>query len=575
MKKYPKNMLVGSFIFSFIVTLIFSLFSLQTIRKINLISTSKEISQVVTVLSPRLSQKLPVKVNQDHWIQLHKISEIYHTKFAIYQLDGSPFYLPENSDLFPSFLTPTQRNDIINASKIPNKKFRSKTMLRSAFPIIQHNNIEGFFLIYQTLNPENFNNSILPKVLYLSIILFFLLLGISFAFYRSVQSPLKILTSRFKKISNGDLNVDLPPQHYKRFHSLIFSFNVMVSSIREQISRLTIEKKDLKTVFSVMTETLWIVDPENRIVFANTAFYKLTDSFPKKVENEFYWKFIRNTEIDNLIKKVRKLHKRTLTEIHQDQSTYLCTADFLPQEKKIILILNDISEIKQVESYKRHLVMNVSHELKTPLTSIKGFVETLLSEEENKEKLHYLQIIMRNTDRLSNIIRDLLLLSNLESSDEPLQIEKTNLSELIHNLIPLFEDKLHTKNIDLRLDLDPNVILPVDPFKIEQVLINLIQNAIHYTEKGFIEVTLRSETQKAVVFVKDTGIGIPPQKTDRIFERFYVIDQSRSRQVGGTGLGLSIVKHIIELHGGRIRVSSSPGKGSLFTFILPNNLSHH
>jgi two-component system phosphate regulon sensor histidine kinase PhoR len=181
-----------------------------------------------------------------------------------------------------------------------------------------------------------------------------------------------------------------------------------------------------------------------------------------------------------------------------------------------------------------------------------------------------LEIIKRNTDRLINVVNDLLALSELEEKTSSLQMETVDLKNLIERVIKIFEQQIKAKGFSLNLSVDPD-LLPVkgDPFKLEQVFINLLDNAIKYTEKGTISIEMKYRDGQVVVSIQDTGPGIPQEHLSRIFERFYVVDKSRSKKLGGTGLGLSIVKHAILLHNGTINVESVPGRGTTFVITLP------
>jgi len=213
----------------------------------------------------------------------------------------------------------------------------------------------------------------------------------------------------------------------------------------------------------------------------------------------------------------------------------------------------------------------VSHELKTPLTAIAGFAETALETTKEKETKKYLEIIINNSKRLINIINDLLLLSNIENNSQNIQFSEVDLSKLFNNIKKLFEKRLKEKNLKFILNLDENnKKIQADLYMMEQLFINLIDNAIKYTEKGEIRInTYMKDKNKILIEVSDTGIGIPQEHIPRIFERFYVVDKSRSRESGGTGLGLSIVKHIINIHKGEILVDSKIGTGTKFIIILP------
>jgi two-component system phosphate regulon sensor histidine kinase PhoR len=217
----------------------------------------------------------------------------------------------------------------------------------------------------------------------------------------------------------------------------------------------------------------------------------------------------------------------------------------------------------------------MSHELRTPLTAIKGFVETLEEEEEIKN-VQYLEIIKRYTDRLMNIVNDLLVLSELEQTGSTLVLENVNLASLAENILKVFEQGSKEKGIQLKLVAGKDLkIIKADPFKLEQMFINLLDNAIKYTERGEVSIALKQTDSQSIIEISDTGIGIPASHLPRIFERFYVVDKSRSKKLGGTGLGLSIVKHIVLLHGGNIDVESSQGMGTKCTIVLPNSQPNH
>ena len=255
-------------------------------------------------------------------------------------------------------------------------------------------------------------------------------------------------------------------------------------------------------------------------------------------------------------------------ELELNDRIYLCSATFLEAREETIVIFHDITERKNVEKMKRDFVVNVSHELRTPLTAIKGYVETL-EEEVDKKGRRYVEVIKRNTERLIAIVQDLLLLSELEEK-ESLEIEKVNIKEIVENVIRISEHKLKEKKLDFRVNIENDIPpLRADFFKLEQMFVNLIDNAIKYTEKGEISVSAKHDQEKIIIEIKDTGIGIPKEHLNRIFERFYVVDKSRSRKLGGTGLGLSIVKHIVILHKGKIDVESTAGAGTKFTVTLP------
>jgi two-component system phosphate regulon sensor histidine kinase PhoR len=270
------------------------------------------------------------------------------------------------------------------------------------------------------------------------------------------------------------------------------------------------------------------------------------------------------------MKEARSKQNSIVDELELNNRIFLYSATFCSNNKDIVVTLHDITKIKNLEKTKKDFATNVSHELRTPLTAIKGFVETLQEANNDEENVHYLDIISRHTDRVIRIVNDLLLLSKLEGTPDNLELEKVNLNILMENILKIFEQSLEEKNLALKFNTDNNLpIIQADPFKLEQVFINLIDNAIKYTERGEIVITLSRNNETVIIEIQDTGICIPQEHLSRIFERFYVVDSSRSRKLGGTGLGLSIVKHIVNLHNGKIDVKNIPGSGTNFIVTLP------
>jgi two-component system, OmpR family, phosphate regulon sensor histidine kinase PhoR len=284
----------------------------------------------------------------------------------------------------------------------------------------------------------------------------------------------------------------------------------------------------------------------------------------EKILGRYYWELLRSTRLNTLIEESSE---RSISgEVELADKSFLCIITPLASRKAKVVLLHDITELKQIERVKKDLVVNVSHELRTPLTAIKGFTETLLDEAEPKS-MEYLQIIKRHTDRLIAMVNDLLILSELEEKPQ-LVIDDVNLQELITNVLAIYDPRIRAKGLGLTADISP-ITLKGDAFKLEQLLTNLIDNALKYTEKGQISVDTQVREGNAIITVNDTGIGIPREDLGRVFERFYVVDKSRSRSMGGTGLGLSIAKHIATLHTGSIEVTSALYTGSTFTVSIP------
>lgn len=236
-------------------------------------------------------------------------------------------------------------------------------------------------------------------------------------------------------------------------------------------------------------------------------------------------------------------------------------------------MLHDITNLQKLENLRREFVANVSHELKTPITSIKGFAETLIEGAKNDEQSldMFLNIILKESNRIESLVTDLLDLSHIEQQKE-LEINYMNLSELANNIIDNLQTQAYNKRIKIQSEIEKDVIIEAHENKIAQVITNLLSNAINYSsEDNKVIVRVYRNDNKVYLEIQDYGIGISETDQKRIFERFYRVDKARSRDSGGTGLGLSITKHIVEAHNGRIDVKSAPGKGSIFKVLFNDN----
>jgi two-component system phosphate regulon sensor histidine kinase PhoR len=331
---------------------------------------------------------------------------------------------------------------------------------------------------------------------------------------------------------------------------------------------LSRQKEELDSIISSLQEGILVLDKEERVLIANESLQIITGKNLEK--GKLYWEILREPKLNELLKRVKTARQNSTEEIDLNNRTFLCSATFLQYKEEITVVFHDITEIKKLQKIKTDFVLNVSHELRTPLTSIKGFIETIETRALDDENRHYIGIIKRNTDRLINIINDLLSLTEMEEKGTKLLLETVNLKDIIEHALIVFEQQIQSKDLSIRLSIEPDLpTVQGDPFKLEQVFINLIDNAIKYTEKGGITIEIKARDKKIVVTLQDTGAGIPPEHLSRIFERFYVVDKSRSKKLGGTGLGLSIVKHIILLHSGTIKAESSQGHGTTFIITLP------
>ncbi|MCD6181564.1 MAG: ATP-binding protein [Candidatus Cloacimonetes bacterium] len=380
--------------------------------------------------------------------------------------------------------------------------------------------------------------------------------------------PLEHLDDALKRLGRGHLEDTLPLQkgiyhdlwrHTSEVQRLLLNYHTLISE----------NKEGFQAIIGNIHEALWIQNKKGVIKNANRTFLRIIGV--NDIKDRYFWNVIRVKELYDFVDNVFKNPGDHIEEISFNDGFFICSSSYTPLTEEIIFILYDISEIRQLEIMKKDFVRNVSHELRTPLTAIKGYVETL-SDEVDAQQQSYLEVISRNTDRLIHIVNDLLTLSKLEHESQ-LQYETIDPQELVASIRRMFVQRLDAKGLKLRVAIPADFpSFRGDRFKLEQVFINLIDNAVKYTDSGEITIDFSRGKVLTRIQIKDTGQGIESHHLSRLFERFYVVDKSRSRKLGGTGLGLSIVKHIIGLHRGTIEVQSCVGRGTQFTITLPDIL---
>lgn len=345
-----------------------------------------------------------------------------------------------------------------------------------------------------------------------------------------------------------------------------------------------LKDKNIKmdAILNSMKNIIIAVDSDNRVTsFNSSASEFFASNNTGQITGRSIIELVRNYQINDFLTDTLQNNKINTGEIHIsspfDMILKITTAPIQSKDDDklasgAILVMEDITNIKKLEQIKTEFVSNVTHELKTPLTSIKGFIETLKDGAiEDKEIAgQFLDIIDIEAERLTILINDILNLSEIETKQQDSNISKHQINEITDALIPVMENVAVKKNIHITWDIDKKIKVEVNKDRIKQLLINLIDNAVKYNiENGQIFVTIKRNTSGVEMSVRDTGIGIAEENLSRIFERFYRVDKGRSRSMGGTGLGLSIVKHIVHLYNGSIKINSTVGEGSEFIITLP------
>lgn len=329
--------------------------------------------------------------------------------------------------------------------------------------------------------------------------------------------------------------------------------------------------KSFEAILKSIKDGLIIVDPKGHILLTNQSFRDMIRA-KDAPEGKHFIEVVRNIDLLNLLKEAISTkdgvaEEITITRGNEEMHLIAKSMPILDSEGNIsflIVLLNDITKLKKLENMRRDFVANVSHELKTPVTAIKGYAEALLDgaldDRENAAK--FIEIIKVQSDRLNALIEDILTLSRIESGDIKIEKEVVNLDEIVSSVFQIFADKAQKKGISLEREIDQTITVFADRNRLTQILINLVDNGIKFTERGYVKVRLYRENGSPILSVEDTGIGIPKEHLPRIGERFYRVDKARSRQLGGTGLGLAIVKHLVMAHGWQFSIESEPGFGT-------------
>ncbi|MFA7674668.1 MAG: ATP-binding protein [Endomicrobiia bacterium] len=442
----------------------------------------------------------------------------------------------------------------------------NQEMLYIACPIEINSQIVAILRLSMPLSTINiFSQEMRKNILIIILIACFIALFLSYFFTKKISNKITKLKNASDKMAKGDFKIKILTKSEDELDKLAESFNFMSEKIEQLFSQTKEQNDKLDKILSSIDDTIILLDKSGKILLHNNAFNKHFKNI--NPDNKYYWEVFRAEQIDLSINDLIKKKNITISkEIKEEEKYFLFTACSVLTSDNIVLTFHNITSMKQMELIKREFVANASHELKTPLTAINGFVETIETETDIESIKHYIEIIKKHSLRLSRIVTDLLSLSEMEHNRNieliPLQLE-----EIISNTMNLFTNKLNAKNLSfnfIKKDGEKYTIL-ANEFYIEQMLINLIENAIKYTEEGQITIKLDKDKDKVILEIADTGIGIAEEHLSRIFERFYVVDKARSRKTGGTGLGLAIVKYIVNNHNAIIEVSSKQNIGTTFT----------
>ena len=456
-----------------------------------------------------------------------------------------------------------------------------ENMLYLAMPLKENETVTG---VLRLAVPSSTLDTPL-RHMYLQLLLGSLAVGILALFVgwtvsRRITLPLEDIRRGAVRFAEGDFSQRLPLSDAEEIAGLADAMNTMAAQLDERMKTVIQQRNEREAMLASMVESLLAIDKAESIISINRAAGRLLGVEPARVEGKSLASVVRNSALQQFVRAALRSAVPIETEIvlHSAEELVLQAhgtrlQDAGGQEIGAVVVLHDVTRLRKLERVRRDFVANVSHELKTPITSIKGFVETLLSNPEipGEDRQRFLGIIAKHADRLGSIIEDLLTLSRIEQDEgyAGSVLRPSAVEPVILAAVAICAPAAQARNITIETRLEPGLQANLLPALLEQGIVNLLDNAIKYSAQGDMVLVESSGTNQEVrIRVADQGQGIPPEHHQRIFERFYRVDKARSRPSGGTGLGLAIVKHIATAHGGTVEVQSHAGGGSVFTLRL-------
>jgi len=454
--------------------------------------------------------------------------------------------------------------------------------LYAAIPIFRGKEIEGYIRLARPLTEvkksiHEMNIVLLQSFLFVGALSFL----IAFLFSARFVSPIQEMEQFTTRLREGEMPGTLLISAADERGRLARNINHLVTELKEKIDLAQEEKGKLEAAFASMTDGVLVLNNSGAIEVVNAAFTHMFSVRYADIEGKTPLDAFRNIALQKALDRFRgngvPLSQEILLEEGDIRAVDVTISPIrgLPRnDEKTMLVFHDVTRLKNLEKMRVDFVANVTHEIKTPLTAILGFIETLKDGaiEEKEIARHFLETIHNHAQRLNRLVDDLLTISNIEMGETKMSFEDLSLISVIESVLPIIEQQAARKDIKVKKEL-PDALPPVkaDRDKVIQILLNVLDNAVKFTDReGAVSITAHdNEDGRVAVRISDTGIGIPKAEIPRLGERFYRVDKTRSREMGGTGLGLSIVKHLLMAHGGALSIDSRPGRGTSVSIFFP------
>ncbi len=458
-----------------------------------------------------------------------------------------------------------------------------ENMMYVALPIIRDDGVIAVVRSAVSLSTIDQEIKLVRNSIFIA--LFFIIIAaaiVSLFVSRRIAHPIEQMKEGAAQFAQGNLQARLAEPASEELSELAKTMNRMAESLDDKIKAFKNRSMELEAVHTSMLEGVIAIDRNEKIITVNEAAARIFDFPATKLKGRYILEVARNIEFQQFLQKVLSTHEPVEDDIiiTRDDDLVLnvhSTVLYDTTNSRIgtLIIFHDITRLRRLERMHKDFAANVSHELKTPLTSIKGFIETLqdmIEKDETQEALKFIGIIDKNANRMIDLINDLLALSRLERlQGTGIEFQNHGVLVLIQGAVDTCHDQIMKKNIEIEIDCDQDATAKVDPILMEQAIINLIDNATKYS-KANTKISIKIDTldNEIVIQIKDCGSGIGKEHLSKIFNRFYRVDKARSRNEGGTGLGLAIVKHIVQYHNAMIDVESVKEKGTSFKITIPS-----
>lgn len=575
-----KNLFYKIF-FSYLVIICLSFFLLDILMRDEIKSVlTSQIEEELFSYSGLLKLASPEK-SSDNIQQIAKISDC---RITLIDARGKVF---ADSEKDPALLENHLNRPEVQEARLKGKgksvRFSNSigtNMLYVAVAVKDVDRITGYIRLARPLYAvQNVISKVYQYILLSICIVAVIALLIALFFSFRLYEPIKTMEQFTEKLRKGEPVGTIILDTADETKTLAENINYLVEELRNKIRIAHEEKSKLMTAFTSMNEGVLIINQQDSIEFISPVLSNMLAVQYGNVGGKTLMEAFRSVDLQKAFQEFKQTRSNVSREIILGgmepfiMSVSISAIHDHPDEEKTMIVFHDVTRLKKLEQIKMDFVANVTHEIRTPLTAIIGYLETIKSGAINniEETKKFIDVMLRQSERLNRLVEDLLTISNIEMKEAVLTFEKVSLNAVINNVISLIQSKAGQKKIAVENHVPKNLVpVKADRDKLTQIFVNLLDNAVKFTpDGGLVAIDAKEEGAFIIVSVLDTGIGVPSSEIARLGERFYRVDRSRSRELGGTGLGLSIVKHLMIAHGGRMEIESQLGKGTKVSLFFP------